>query len=71
MALASQPIFNFDKNADISSWTIGNDGVMGGLSKSNISIDDDGHGCFKGKISLENNGGFASVRFDCGSIHIY
>lgn len=70
MALVSQPLFDFNKNADISSWTIVNDGVMGGLSKSTISINENGHGFFKGKISLENNGGFASVRFDCGKVKV-
>ncbi len=42
-------------------WQIVNDGVMGGRSQSRISFDDDG-AVFEGRVSLENDGGFASVR---------
>jgi hypothetical protein len=35
---------------------------MGGKSSSNISLNKDGFGVFNGTISLENNGGFSSVR---------
>lgn len=55
--------FDFDKNADISDWRVVNDGVMGGLSKGKFSINDQGHGNFEGFVSLENNGGFSSVRY--------
>jgi hypothetical protein len=37
---------------------------MGGLSKGNFSIDNEGHALFKGYVSLENNGGFSSVRYN-------
>ncbi len=50
---------NFEKNE--LSWVCINDGVMGGISKSSFSIKD-GIGIFNGKVSLDNNGGFASVR---------
>jgi NADH dehydrogenase [ubiquinone] 1 alpha subcomplex assembly factor 1 len=41
-------------------WII-NDGVMGGVSKSGLR--QDVHGLFfEGVVSLENNGGFASMR---------
>jgi hypothetical protein len=39
-----------------------NDGVMGGVSKSNLIINNDGHAQFSGQISLDYNGGFASFR---------
>ncbi|WP_430813611.1 CIA30 family protein [Carboxylicivirga sp. RSCT41] len=55
-------LHDFNKNDDLSAWTIVNDGVMGGLSKGNISINGEGHGEFSGYISLENNGGFSSLR---------
>lgn len=55
-------LFNFQKDSDLSSWLIVNDGVMGGISQSDLTITEEGHGRFHGKISLENNGGFASVR---------
>jgi len=43
-------------------WMIVNDGVMGGNSLSRFQINDKGNGVFLGTVSLENNGGFASVK---------
>jgi NADH dehydrogenase [ubiquinone] 1 alpha subcomplex assembly factor 1 len=40
-----------------------NDGVMGGRSQSTFTLNADGNGLFQGKVSLENNGGFASVHY--------
>lgn len=34
---------------------------MGGRSNADISLTDQGHAKFSGNVSLENNGGFASV----------
>jgi monofunctional biosynthetic peptidoglycan transglycosylase len=45
-----------------ASWTIVNDGVMGGRSSSDLELTDDGTAVFSGSVSLANNGGFASVR---------
>ncbi|MEJ2721776.1 MAG: CIA30 family protein [bacterium] len=45
-----------------ASWQPINDGVMGGLSESRLRITADHTGVFAGSVSLENNGGFASVR---------
>ncbi len=42
------------------SWIV-NDGVMGGVSQSSLRQDEDGM-FFEGMVSLENNGGFASMR---------
>lgn len=42
-------------------WRIVNDGVMGGLSSSKAIVQDDKI-IFSGNVSLENNGGFASLR---------
>lgn len=58
----SMVVFDFSKNSDLSEWTIVNDAVMGGKSRSSLTIDADGNGLFKGSVSLENNGGFCSVR---------
>ena len=41
-------------------WIV-NDGVMGGVSQSSLRQDADGM-FFEGLVSLENNGGFASMR---------
>ncbi len=55
-------IFNFKNEDEIERWRIVNDGVMGGLSKSQIVRSDSNTAVFKGTVSLENNGGFASTR---------
>lgn len=44
-----------------NEWRIVNDGVMGGLSSSNVAVKDEKI-IFSGSVSLENNGGFASLR---------
>ena len=49
---------NFSKQ----KWQIVNDDVMGGLSESSLQINYDGNAVFLGRVSLENNGGFASVK---------
>jgi hypothetical protein len=60
------PENNFLLNSAImkteSQWRIVNDGVMGGLSSSNVNVNEDNKIVFKGIVSLENNGGFASLR---------
>lgn len=43
-------------------WVPVNDGVMGGLSRSHYREQAGYAGVFAGQVSLENNGGFASVR---------
>lgn len=55
-------IYDFNKDSSVKDWTIVDDGVMGGLSQGKFSIDKDGNGVFSGTVSLENNGGFSSVR---------
>ena len=44
-----------------NKWRIVNDGVMGGISSSK-AINKDDKIIFTGNVSLENNGGFASLR---------
>lgn len=56
-------LFDFNNNSNLSNWTVIDDGVMGGRSNGNFKINDDGFGMFYGKVSLENNGGFSSVRY--------
>lgn len=57
----SRTIFDF-VDATSDQWQIVNDGVMGGLSTSNIELLADDQMRFSGNLSLANNGGFASVR---------
>ena len=56
-------VFDFNKNSDISNWYVVDDVVMGGRSYGRLSIDPKGNGVFKGNVSLENNGGFSSLRY--------
>lgn len=50
------------ESVDASEWFVVNDGVMGGRSSSTLREGLPGIGIFEGVLSLENNGGFASVR---------
>lgn len=59
--LQKTTIYKFDPDSNTKEWRIINDGVMGGLSESKLSLTDKGHGKFEGHVSLANNGGFASV----------
>ncbi len=52
---------NIALSLEPEAWLPINDGVMGGISQSSMSATDDGL-VFLGELSLENNGGFASVR---------
>lgn len=52
---------DFGKNKDGRSWQVVNDGVMGGLSRGNTQLTDNTI-LFKGTVSLDNNGGFSSLR---------
>ncbi len=49
-------------NTSAANWQIVNDSVMGGISRSTLQLQEDGYALFSGTVSLENNGGFASVR---------
>ena len=61
--IAQDMIYNFDKDSDLKKWMIVNDDVMGGISRSNININNQGNGVFSGSISTANNGGFCSLRY--------
>lgn len=54
--------FNFVGGSVSAPWQVVNDGVMGGLSTSQFQITPNKPAMFNGIVSLENNGGFASVR---------
>lgn len=56
-------IFDFDKEVSLRNWQVVDDVVMGGRSSGNFGMNNDGHAVFSGKVSLENNGGFSSVRY--------
>lgn len=66
LTVAPQMIFDFNESTNPGSWQIVDDVVMGGRSNGNFTINEDGHGVFSGTVSLENNGGFSSVRHSTG-----
>ena len=55
-------LFDFQKSGKVNDWRIVNDGVMGGLSQSEIVLSNSNTAIFQGTVSLENNGGFSSIR---------
>jgi len=55
-------IYDFNSESDLSNWMVVDDVVMGGRSDGSFYINSDGHGVFEGDVSLENNGGFSSIR---------
>lgn len=68
--MSSQLIFDFNKNSNLQDWRIVDDVVMGGESSGSFTLNSEGHGEFSGKVSIENNGGFSSVRYGFKKIQI-
>ncbi|NOK64053.1 MAG: hypothetical protein GFH27_549409n27 [Chloroflexi bacterium AL-W] len=58
---AALTLFDFTQTDAAQRWAVVNDGVMGGVSGSQFQVEAT-IGVFAGFVSLENNGGFASVR---------
>ncbi|MFM1752922.1 MAG: hypothetical protein RL119_1884 [Actinomycetota bacterium] len=59
-------VFDFSSSdsaggSTMAGWSVVNDTVMGGVSSGQLAIED-GLMIFSGELSLDNNGGFASVR---------
>jgi len=63
-------LFDFSENSEPDRWQVVNDGVMGGLSQSTFKMSENGTALFKGRVSLENNGGFSSVRYNTGKTNV-
>lgn len=60
---ADQTVEEFsDKELAEIDWEVVNDGVMGGLSEGKMSVSEQGVMRFHGHLSLENNGGFSTIR---------
>lgn len=62
LSAEAKTVFDFDEPGAGDNWFSVNDGVMGGISKGSFRITADGSLLFSGTLSLENNGGFASIR---------
>jgi NADH dehydrogenase [ubiquinone] 1 alpha subcomplex assembly factor 1 len=60
-------LFDFGDPSSVNDWAAIDDRVMGGVSRSRLRYDPAGHAVFEGQVSLERNGGFASVRSSPGA----
>ncbi|MFC2080100.1 CIA30 family protein [Bacteroidota bacterium] len=60
--MKAQEIYDFSFKSEPNDWYVVDDGVMGGRSQGTVGLSAEGHGIFQGNISLENNGGFSSIR---------
>ena len=63
LPMSTITLFNFSEDSNTMDWKIIDDVVMGGRSTGSFFISENGHGVFEGNVSLENNGGFSSIRY--------
>jgi hypothetical protein len=66
----AKPLFRFDEASSVQNWTAIDDRVMGGISRSRLRHEASGCAVFEGVLSLERNGGFASVRSAAGPLGV-
>ncbi|CAN5734218.1 CIA30 family protein [soil metagenome] len=57
-------LFEFTTEKSAQNWHAVDDVVMGGVSRSKLDVAEGGTARFSGRLSLEQGGGFASVRYD-------
>ena len=63
-------VYDFSENSSLRNWRVIDDGVMGGVSQGSLRINFEGHGLFSGFVSLENYGGFSSIRYNTSPIKV-
>lgn len=63
-------LFDFTEGTNLDNWRIVDHVVMGGMSQGSFYLNESGHGTFSGKVSLENYGGFSSVRYNFSQIDV-
>ena len=68
ITIQQMTLFDFNFESNIRNWKIVDDVVMGGRSDGNFKINDTGYGEFSGYVSLKNNGGFSSVRYNFNTV---
>ncbi|AQT67693.1 Immunogenic protein MPT70 precursor [Anaerohalosphaera lusitana] len=59
---SQKTLFDFTGESAESKWLSVNDTVMGGISEGRARVSEDNTLVFSGNLSLENQGGFASIR---------
>jgi monofunctional biosynthetic peptidoglycan transglycosylase len=67
--LADQALIEFG-DPEAPPWRVVTDGVMGGISQGRFSRGGDGTGTLEGHLSLENRGGFVSIRARLGRVDL-
>jgi hypothetical protein len=69
--MTTPPIILYNvNNSNNGTWYVVDDGVMGGRSQGRLDLERGEVLHFHGKVSLENNGGFSSIRYDMASVTI-
>lgn len=68
--MTAQTLVDFKENPTTNNWDVVDDAVMGGRSSGTFSLSQEGYGQFSGKVSLENNGGFSSVKYDMKTVAV-
>lgn len=64
LLLPSEILYQSNSKENIQTWRTVNDGVMGGISSSKMTTDQDKMTIFSGEVSLANNGGFCATKLD-------
>lgn len=67
---SNRTLVQFSRAEGLAGWHVENDDVMGGRSRSRLAVDDAGNAVFAGTISLENDGGFASIQCDVPELDV-
>ena len=63
-------IIDFSQSKDLSNWYVVDDVVMGGRSDGTMELNTENNAVFSGTVSLENNGGFSSIRYRANAIEL-
>ena len=63
-------LFDFRQPEETEQWQPIDDRVMGGVSQSTFEPSENNTAIFAGSVSLENNGGFASVRMEADTFDL-
>ena len=58
----AEVLYDFGTGEVIRRWSPIDDRVMGGVSRSELAASGEGTALFRGQLSVESGGGFASVR---------
>lgn len=69
--MTAQTLVDFKESPTTKNWYVVDDVVMGGRSSGSFALTDEGYGKFYGEVSLENNGGFSSVRYDMETVTVH